>query len=156
MTSAYMLAGEGMTSSNQQEVLDRIAHSVINNMLSSHYFTYFYLNQEPIKYKRVDDAVLTLNGAKLTMHFELLIAKPININQQGIRLLIFDPTYYVDMSWDNPGDVQLAYAGTCQLNVIEPNPTPEQVTYALSLGPDESPDNDLGQLFTQSAEIHCN
>lgn len=46
-------------------------------------------------------------------------------------------------------------AAVCNAEMIEPNPTPEQMSYAMSLPPDADPDNALGQLFTQTVRLHC-
>lgn len=42
MTTAYMLDGEDMSTQQRENTLHKVALSVINNMLSSHYFTYFF------------------------------------------------------------------------------------------------------------------
>ena len=61
------------------------------------------------------------------------------------------------MSWNSKSDVSLSpdLEGQCSLKLVEPNPTPEQMSYAMSLSVDADPDNTLGQLFTQSIELNC-
>lgn len=76
---------------------------------------------------------------------------------QKLTLKIFDPTYYVDMSWKDSHDISFAceLQGHCQRKLIEPNPTSAQISYAMSLPMDADPDNKLGQLFTQTLELSC-
>ncbi|WP_117232682.1 DUF1007 family protein [Vibrio maerlii] len=157
MTSAYMLDGENITQENEEAVFQGLAASVIENMLYEHYFTYFYDGEEPIRYKVVEDAKFTRDRAKLVLSFHLPLSKPKPITRDSLRLLIFDPSYYVDMAWQSKTDVVLSteLAKQCGLKLIEPNPTPEQMSYAMSLPADADPDNTLGQLFTQSIDIHC-
>ncbi len=157
MTTAYMLAGEKLTDENRDEVLSTLSSQVIYNLLSSHYFTYFYADDEPIRYKMVEKGSIEMNGAKATLKFNLELAKPTSIYTPDLRLLIFDPSYFVDMSWEHKHAITInkPYSDRCHINVVEPNPTPEQVTYAMSLSVDADPDNELGQLFTQKALFTC-
>ncbi|MDA0150106.1 DUF1007 family protein [Vibrio sp. LaRot3] len=157
MTSAYMLDGEDTSPENEQQTFRQVSASVMENMLYQHYFTYFYDGETPIRYKVAHSDKLTRDRAKLVLSFELPLAKPISVTRESLRLLIFDPSYYVDMAWRSNQDVILSpeLARQCQLKVVEPNPTPEQMSYAMSLPPEADPDNTLGQLFTQTVEIYC-
>lgn len=157
MTSAYMLDGKDMSKEQEQQAFSEISASVIENMLSEHYFTYFYDGEKPIRYKVASNDKISRDRAKLVLSFDLPLAKPQPVTADTLRLLIFEPSFYVDMSWASKSDVSLsaALSRQCQLELIEPNPTPEQMTYAMSLPPDADPDNALGQLFTQTVNIHC-
>ncbi|MGR5145691.1 DUF1007 family protein [Photobacterium alginatilyticum] len=157
MTSAYMLDGEDISSENEQQTFRKVSASVLENMKYEHYFTYFYDGDTPIKYKVAHSEKLTRDRAKLVLSFELPLSKPKPVTQDTLRLLIFEPGYYVDMAWKSATDVVLSadLARQCQLEMIEPDPTPEQMTYAMSLPADADPDNALGQLFTQTVKIHC-
>lgn len=157
MTSAYMLDGEDLSPENEQETFRKVSASVLQNMLYEHYFTYFYDGETPIRYKVARNDTLTRDRSKLVLAFELPLAKPKPVTRDSLRLLIFDQSYYVDMAWKANSDIVLSadLAKQCHLQVIEPNPTPEQMSYAMSLPPDADPDNTLGQLFTQSVEIQC-
>jgi len=157
MTSAYMLDGEDLSANNRDKTMQKIADSVVDNMLGDHYFTYFYDGDVPIKYSLARDSALTQHRSKLTLNFYLPLSKPKKLDGHPLKLLIFEPSYYVDMSWQKKTDVKLAaaLAKNCALELINPHPTPEQVTYAMSLPIDADPDNALGQLFTQVVMIRC-
>lgn len=159
MTTAYMLDGEDMSTQQRENTLHKVALSVINNMLSSHYFTYFFEpdGKTPIRYQQVDTATLTMDKGKATLRFDLPLVKPYPLNGNSLTLKIFDPTYYVDMSWSDEHPLKLSdeLQPYCHSQVIEPNPTPKQVSYAMSIPADADPDDALGQLFTQSATITC-
>ncbi|WP_228481348.1 DUF1007 family protein [Vibrio fluminensis] len=157
MTSAYMLDGEDISSENEQTTFASVADSVLKNMMYEHYFTYFYDGETPIRYKVATNGKLTRDRAKLVLSFDLPLAKPQSITRDSLKLLIFDQSYYVDMTWKSNSDVVLSadLSRQCQLKIIEPNPTAEQMSYAMSLPADADPDNTLGQLFTQTVEIDC-
>jgi len=157
MTSAYMLDGEDLSPENKAQTMQKVADSVMKNMMGEHYFTYFYDGEIPIKYALARRGVLTQNRSKLTLDFELPLSKPKVLNGNPLKLLIFEPSYYVDMSWQKERDIQLSpdLAKHCSLELIAPNPTTEQMSYAMSLPADADPDNALGQLFTQTVMITC-
>ncbi|PMP44711.1 hypothetical protein BCS86_07180 [Vibrio splendidus] len=157
MTSMYMLDGEDVSADTEAETFKKLAASVIENMKYEHYFTYFYDGEEPIKYQVAEHAKFERDKAKMVLTFDLPLSKPKPVTRDSLRVLIFDPSYFVDMSWLSNSDVTLSpeLARQCQLELIEPNPTPEQMSYAMSLPADADPDNTLGQLFTQSVELHC-
>lgn len=157
MTSMYMLDGEDLASESEEETFKKLASSVIDNMMYEHYFTYFYDGETPIKYSVAENAKFERDKSKLVMTFELPLSKPKPVTRDSLRLLIFDPSYFVDMSWSSQSDVSLSpdLERQCALELVEPNPTPEQMSYAMSLSVDADPDNTLGQLFTQTIKLNC-
>lgn len=157
MTTAYLFDGEDMSEGHRGKTLQKLAQSVIDNMLSQHYFTYFYDKGTPIKYHKVKQATLTVKKGKATLSFQLELAKPYVFSGRHLTLKIFDPTYYVDMSWRNKNDVSISdvLKPYCQLTIVEPHPTSAQVSYAMSIPADADPDDQLGQLFTQTLDIRC-
>ena len=157
MSSAYMTDGYDLSPQYKALSLRVIADSVIKNMYNEHYFTYFYDGENPIRFKEAINTTLTQDRAKATLSFYLPLSKPQPATGNRIRLLIFEPSYYVDMSWDSAADVTLSdqLKQTCSIDLIEPNPTTEQINYAVSLPVDSDPDNALGQLFTQTVSLNC-
>ncbi|MDC0610811.1 DUF1007 family protein [Vibrio sp.] len=157
MTTAYLFDGEDMSPKHREATLKKLAASVIENMMTTHYFTFFYDGKTPIRYEKVHKATLTESKGKATLEFELDLAKPYPYNGHPLQLRIFDPTYYVDISWKTKADVILDadVQSHCTGKLKQPNPTPAQVSYALSIPPDADPDNTLGQLFTQTFYITC-
>lgn len=157
ITSIYMLDGEDVSPDKEQETLHNLSMSVLNNMKDEHYFTHFYDGEKTVKYGLARNAKMTRDKAKLVLSFEIPFTKPLPVTRDSLKLLIYEPSYYVDMAWRSTNDVVLSpeLARQCQVNIIEPNPTPEQMSYAMSLPADADPDNTLGHLFTQTANIHC-
>jgi len=157
ITSAYMLDGEDLSPENKSKTFKKITESVMENINLEHYFTYFYDGEDPIKYAFSNQGTLTQDKSKLTLDFYIPLSAPKTITNTPLKLAIFEPSYYVDMSWDSENDIELApeLSKLCSFELVPPNPTPEQVSYAMSLGVDENPDEALGQLFTQTVMINC-
>ena len=157
MTSAYMLDGEDTSKGNESKTLEKIARSIVKDMLSEHYFTYFYDGNQPVKYKTALEPKLTRVKAKLMLSFRLPLAKKQPVTRDTLRLLVFDSSHFVDMVWKSKQDIVLSdeLAKNCRLDLIEPDPSSDQMMYAMSLPEDADPDNSLGQLFTQTVNVHC-
>ncbi len=157
MTSAYLLDGEDLSEENKESTFAQVADTIMHNMISGHYMTYFYEAEAPIKYALAKNWMLRQDKIKLTLTFELPLAKPKTLSEKPLKLLIYDPSYYVDMSWPTKSAIKLApeLAGLCQLELIDANPTSEQIAYVMSLPVDAARDDALGELFTQSLTITC-
>ncbi|MDR9827218.1 DUF1007 family protein [Vibrio sp. FNV 38] len=157
MTSAYVLDGEDTSPENEAVAFRNIAASLMDNILYEHYFTYFYDGEVPIRYGVGHSEKLERDRAKLVLSFYLPLAKPQPVTRDSLHLMIYDKTHFVDMSWRADSHVSLSsdLARQCSLEVIKPNPTAEQMSYAMSLPEDADPDNALGELFSQTANLHC-
>ena len=158
MTSAYMLDGQDLSAKNKSKTLAKMASSLMVNINTEHYFTHFYDGDTSIKYARSDQGVLTQYKTKLTLDFYLPLLKPKEINNRSMTLFVFEAGYYVDMSWKSENDVQLSpeLSKHCSIELILPNPTAQQFTYAMSLPADANPNYDLGRVFSQTVNIICN
>jgi tRNA threonylcarbamoyladenosine biosynthesis protein TsaE len=157
MTTAYLFDGEDMSKAHRQQTLEKLTKSMLTNMLGTHYFTYVYVGKKHFRYQRVYNGTLTTSKGKATLTFRLLLTQPYRLTSQPLKLMIFDPTYYVDMSWKGQKNIILApgLATQCKFRILQPHPTPAQVSYAMSIPPDADPDDTLGQLFTQSMLLNC-
>ncbi|QUM77344.1 DUF1007 family protein [Moritella sp. 24] len=157
MTSAYMLDGEDLSPENKPNTLQVLADSIMENMTKNHYLTYFYEEGIPVKYALAENGLLTQESIKATLTFYLPLAKPKLLSDKELKLLIYDPSYYVDMSWPAHNAIKLSpkLAQYCKLSVIDATPTSEQLAYVMSLPVDAARDDAIGELFTQSAIINC-
>lgn len=157
MTSAYMLDGEDLSAENKAQTLQALADSIMQNMTTNHYLTYFYQDGMPVKYALAENGNLAQDKIKATLTFHLPLEKPLAVSDKTLKLLIYDPSYYVDMSWPTQNAIQLSpkLAQYCKLSVIDATPTSEQLTYVMSLPVDAARDDALGELFTQTATINC-
>lgn len=158
MTSMYMLDGEDTSPDNEQATFASLTTAMLENMIDDDFFSFLYHGGEQIEYSPAINGDLVRDRARLVMSFDLPLAQPLAIGDGPLELMIFEPSYYVDMSWRSPQDITLSreLESQCSVEIVEPNPTPEQMSYAYSLPADAEPDNTLGQLFTQSVHIRCN
>ncbi|CAM2830904.1 DUF1007 family protein [Vibrio rarus] len=157
MTTAYLFDGEDMSPQHQQKTLQDIAGSVIDNMRPSHDFTYLDKGSQSFTYQDVTDAKLKTVKGKAILSFTLLLDKPYSFHGEKLVLRIFDPSYYVDMSWHSADEIQFSSAlkPYCSHSLVEPHPSAAQVNKAMSIPVDATPDTQLGKVFTQTLNFSC-
>jgi len=158
-TSDYMLQGEDISAAALKNTLQHLAEGIVANMYNEHYFTYLYVQATPIRYKIAHSPKLVYNQDrnKLILTFEIPLSVPIAFNDKNFKLLIYDATYYVDMSWKNTADVHLSTAmqKTCHGELIEPNVSQGLRDYAFTLADDVLADDQLGERFSQKFTLSC-
>ena len=157
MSSAFMLEGEHQSPETLQKAMDELTTTVMDSMKKERYFTHFLDGDKPVELGTATDVVFHRNRARLVLTFNLPLQKPQPLKKEALKLEIFEPSHYTDMNWPAKSSVSLseALAKQCTLELIQPNPTPQQMSYALSLPEDADADNTLGQLFTQGIRFHC-
>ncbi|WP_159084823.1 DUF1007 family protein [Dongshaea marina] len=157
MTSSYTLDGEDLSAKNRAKTLNRVGASIVSNMAYYHYFSYLYNKGQPVKYHLATEPHLAYDKGKLSLSFTLPIAHPLAMQGKQLELLIYDPTYYIDMSYPHTQQIQLdpILAKSCQIKLISANPDPKLVAYAASLDVDHKSDDSLGQYFAQRLVINC-
>ncbi|MFM2480577.1 DUF1007 family protein [Celerinatantimonas sp. YJH-8] len=157
ITTAYTLEGEDLKGAQRAKTLKKVADQIAAHMMPDHYFTYFYQDQTPLRYHVVRHADAELIDHKLILEFTITLSKPQPYTQHPLKLMIFDPSYYVDMYWNNAADIKLTapVAKHCQSQLLEPHPSQKDINYAMSIPADADPDYPLGQLFTQKLILRC-
>ena len=93
------------------------------------------------------------------MTFTLPLATPQKLAGQTFTFSTFDPTYYVDMSYEKDGDVEFSpdFTGSCKVSVHTPKPNEDMLSYAQSLDKEDAPEEDmeLGKQFAQKVTVQC-
>jgi ABC-type uncharacterized transport system substrate-binding protein len=138
-------------------VWTEIAGRNLSNLTDYDYFTAVKFNNEPVELGTVTRYEGGLRDGRMWMRFEVPLAKPIDPKAGSLSFAVYDPTYYIEIvhieediiAFDGPG------ADRCQGEIVQPNPTFEQVTLAAALDKNESAGDGLGELFAETVLIHC-
>ena len=142
------------------EVWKKLAAEVMANVLGQHYFSELWNNGQKVKFDNLPTAYgLARQGHQAVLTFTLPLAKPQPLAGQTYTFSTFDPTYYVDMSYEKDGDVAFApdYKGACKVSVHTPKPNDDMLSYAQSLDKEDAPaeDMELGKQFAQKVTVQC-
>ncbi|AUP76413.1 DUF1007 domain-containing protein [Enterobacter sp. EA-1] len=99
-------------------------------------------------------------GHQAVLTFILPLAQPQPLHGQTYTFATFDPTYYVDMSYEHDSDASLpgALQTSCNVAVHTPETLGDEVlNYAQSLDKEDAPEEDmqLGKQFAQTVTLAC-
>jgi len=159
ITSADLLYDAGNAKPGD-EIWKKLAAEVMANVLGQHYFTEVWHNGQKVKFiNRPLHYGMAREGHQAVLTFALPLAEPQPLSGQTYTFSTFDPTYYVDMSYEHDADVTLPaqLRDTCKLSVHTPQPGDEVLNYAQSLDKADAPEEsmDLGKQFAQTVTLQC-
>lgn len=159
ITSADLLydAGDAKPGS---KVWKKLAAEVMANVLGQHYFTEVWHNGEKVKFTNLPtEYSLARVNHQAVLTFTLPLAHPQPLKGQTYTFATFDPTYYVDMSYDQSADAMLSkeLAQSCKISMETPQPTEDTRAFAQALDKADAPpeDMELGKQFAQQVKVQC-
>ncbi|CBG89223.1 DUF1007 family protein [Citrobacter rodentium] len=159
LTSADLLydAGDAKPGS---EVWKKLAAEVMANVLGQHYFTEMWHNGQRVKFKnRPAEYGMAREALQAVLTFTLPLAEPQPLSGQTFTFSTFDPSYYVDMSYEEDRDAALSPAmkKQCDIALHTPTPSEESLSFARSLDKEDAPpeDMELGKQFAQKVTVTC-
>lgn len=159
ITSADLLYDAG-DAAQGDEVWKKLAAEVMANVLGQHYFTDVYRANAAVKYRSLPSEYhLSREGNQAVLEFVLPLAQPQALTGAPLLISTYDPTYFVDMSYENETAIRLApaLATRCKASLFTPQPNAALQSYALSLDKEDAPDEDteLGKQFAQRVTLTC-
>lgn len=159
ITSADLLYDAG-DAKPDSVVWKKLAAEVMANVLGQHYFTEFWHNGQRVKFDNLPSEYhLTREGHQAVLTFVMPLAEAQPLTGQTYTFMTFDPTYFVDMYYDNDKALQLpdALQKQCKLQLKTPKPDASLQQYALSLDKADAPpeEMDLGRQFAQTVTLAC-
>ncbi|MBP2167903.1 ABC-type uncharacterized transport system substrate-binding protein [Erwinia toletana] len=141
-------------------VWKKLAAEVMANVLGQHYFSEFWHNGQRVKFDNLPTEYhLAREGHQAVLTFVLPLAEPQPLTGQTYTFMTFDPTYFVDMFYDDEESLQLPQTlqNQCKINLKTPKPDASMQAYALSLDKADAPaeEMDLGRQFAQTVTLVC-
>jgi ABC-type uncharacterized transport system substrate-binding protein len=159
ITSADLLY-DAQNAKSDSEVWKKLAAEVMANVLGQHYFTDVYRDGKPVKYLNLPTEYhLSRQGHQAVLEFVLPLAEPQPLAGKPFEISIYDPTYFVDMTYKDQTALHLPpeMAPQCKFSLMTPKPDSSLQAYALSLDKNDAPSEDmaLGQQFAQRVTLQC-
>ena len=159
LTSADLLydAGDAKPGS---DIWKKLAAEVMANVLGQHYFTEMWHNGQRVKFKnRPTEYGMARDEHQAVLPFMLPLAEPQPLSGQRYTFSTFDPSYYVDMSYEEDRDATLSpmMRERCKIALHTPEPNEASLSFAQSLDKDDAPpeDMELGKQFAQTVTVTC-
>lgn len=159
ITSADLLYDAGKAKADSV-VWKKLAAEVMANVMGQHYFTEFWHEGNRVKFGNLPPEYrLMREGNKAVLEFILPLGEPQPLAGQRYTFSVFDPTWFVDMTFASEKSLHLpaGLAQQCRFTLKTPKPDASLQAYALSLDKADAPpaDMDLGRQFAQTVTLLC-
>jgi len=140
-----------------QDYLDQIAERNLSNLREYDYFTAVTYDGERQSVGEVLRYETELHDKRLWMRFEVPFDEPLDPKAGDLTFAVYDPTYWIEILHLEGEPIFFAGEGAdeCFGEIIQPNPTIEEVTLANALDQDETAGDGLGELFTETVAVRC-
>ncbi len=147
----------GMDTEPTQKLLDDIARRNLGNLRRYDYFAAVTYDGERQEIGDVNRYETEVRDGRLLMRFEVPLTRPLDPESGEVTFSVYDPTYWIEIVHVEDEPVLFSGEGAerCQSEIIQPNPTLEQVTLANALDRDETAGDGLGELFAETVVVSC-
>jgi ABC-type uncharacterized transport system substrate-binding protein len=139
-----------------REELQPLAEVNVTSLKEFDFFTAAKANGRKTAFVEPKDYHLEFKDQLLTLHFLLPVKTP--MKAQNLELEVYDPSYFVDFSFDEKEPAKLAGAPAgCQLNVGKPQEVSQDLARRLAEIPPSGqiPADTFGQQFANKIQVKC-
>lgn len=144
---------------NDPQAQKKLADDVIKNIIHEHYFSYLYdKNGNKIKYTaKPANYGLKAQGHQLLYYFDFFLSQPQSLVNNNFTLMIYDPTYYVSMFYQDKSAVDFSHIpSNCRGELQSQKVDEKTQQYAASLDKSQKEvDFSLGEIFAQKVVLQC-
>ena len=140
-----------------EQELVQFGQDTLNNLATENYLNRMTLDGQKIRFGRGDQVKTEWVNGQIRLSYRLPLAQPAPLTGKRLQFAIYDSTYYVEMLHGSPTAIQLRGQGAtgCHTELLPPNPSEEQRSYALSLDKTEQSEDGLGAAFAEQVMVLC-
>ena len=140
-----------------EQELVQFGQDTLNNLATENYLNRMTLDGQKIRFGRGDQVKTEWVNGQIRLSYRLPLAQPAPLTGKRLQFAIYDSTYYVEMLHGSPTAIQLRGQGAtgCHTELLPPNPSEEQRSYALSLDKTEQSEDGLGTAFAEQVMVLC-
>ncbi|MCK3658935.1 ABC transporter [Pasteurellaceae bacterium Pebbles2] len=144
---------------NDAKTKQAMLDEMVKNTVAEHYFSYLYDKKgNKVKYSsKPANFGMKAVGNQILYYFEFFLAKPQPLADNQLTLMIYDPTYYVSMYYDDQSAVDFRQLpAACQGLLQDQQVDDKTRQYAASLDRSQrEADFSLGAQFAQKVVLQC-
>jgi ABC-type uncharacterized transport system substrate-binding protein len=140
-----------------EQELALFGEETLANLATENYLIRMTLEGKKVHLGQGNHARATLLNGQIRFDYQLPLNEPLPLAGKRLQFAIYDSTYYVEMLHRQVEAIQLQGDGAthCQHQLLAPNPSAEQQSYAVSLDKTEQADEGLGTAFAEQVIVHC-
>lgn len=139
------------------DVWMEIAKKNLTNLTEYDYFTDVKADGVTVELGEVSRYESGLRDGRMWMRFEVPILEPLDPTSKAVTFSVYDPTYYIEIVHIEGRAITFDGEGSdrCTGEIVQPNPTLEQVSLASALDKNEQASDGLGELFAETVVLRC-
>lgn len=148
---------EEQSDDDRAERLQRMGQRMIGNMAEYDYLTRIAHGDDRLRAEGVRDIDVQVNASEqLEFRFTLDLPRNVNLRQQPLHYMIYDPVYYIEMLHPSSSAVSLnGNSERCTVNITAPDPDPSQIARAAAVDLGAADPDGLGRHFAEQVTIRC-
>ena len=158
MYSALTIDGIYQEYPDFQAGLNTHGESIVTYLDSVNYYSNLQTTKNLVEIPKPSHWLLTTvnDRQQLVLELHFTLSKPVDISDP-FQWRVFDPTYYVSMEHETIEFVSIINDSTseCQPELLQGDPSEEQIRYAASLDKSQQAENGLGKYFAQTVTVAC-
>lgn len=149
--------------------LDGLAQRNLTSLAEYDYFVDLRADGARQKFGTVKEYETGMIGNNLWLRFVAPLAKPIDPRATPTTFAVYDPTYYIEILYEQGARVAVegAAGAGCGARIVAPDLNAEAKSFAGGFGPNENidagagalfsgrPGTSLGELFAEIAVVEC-
>ena len=142
---------------SREEMLD-LVKDYVAGLESFGYFARVEADGAEIALQGVLDQDARAKGEKMVMIYEVALAEAVDPKARDLAYAVFDPTYFIEILHKKEPEAAALGKGApdgCDTAILPPDPDPEVVSLAASLGPTESAGEKIGVIFAEWVRVEC-
>jgi ABC-type uncharacterized transport system substrate-binding protein len=155
--SATILDDAKANGHSVNQELTLFGQDTLTNLATENYLNRMTLNGQKVHFGQGRDVHTRWQEGQIRLDYYLPLEPPVSLAGKRLQFAIYDSTYYVEMLHHQVDAIQLQGDGAkgCQRQLVPPNPTDEQQSYAISLDKTEQADDGLGTAFAEQVIVTC-
>lgn len=119
-----------------RQELQPLAEVNVKSLADYHYFTRMTVDGAPIRFGHPRAYFDIFKNEKLTLHFTLPLARPLDVHGKTVQVDVYDPDYFAAIKFANNHPVQLVGASVgCESVVHRPEPLDPATAARLAVIP---------------------
>lgn len=155
--SSSDLIDEIATAPDQEYKKKQITSQMVKSAEDAKFFSQVFWGERQLKLQnKARDTYFNIESNQIVFHLKFFLAEEVNLLENPINLYTFEPTYFLDIEYDQDEDAFTSQKN-CQATIIKPNVDEKAREYAQNLDVQGSGEEDqnLGKLFAQKVEFVC-
>lgn len=142
---------------SEQQELKLFLQDTLTHLATENYLNRMTLDGKKVHFSPAKEGRVSVTDGQIRIDYTLPLPQPLPLASHTLQFAIYDSTYYVEMLHHTERAIELTGPGAshCQRRLQSPNPSAEQMSFAMSLDKTQQADDGLGTAFAEHVFVTC-